>query len=100
MGCVLAGCGHPVVTTTACADRAAVIESSAGPCGCIVATTALGCCWQVCRMLTSRSEAVVACAARAGYAGVVETGSKPGIGTMASVTFRGCLRMCRMFASG
>lgn len=54
----------------------------------------------MCRMLTGRSEAVVASAARSGYAGMVETSSKPGVGAMASVTFRRCLWMCRMFASG
>lgn len=100
MGCMFASCGHTVVTTAARADRAAMIESSAGPCGCIVATTALGCRRQMCRMLASRSEAVMACAAGTGYASVVETGSKPGVGTMASITFRRCLWMCRMFASG
>lgn len=100
MRCVLAGCGDPIVTTAARTDCTAVIESSAGPCACIVATTALGCCRQMCRMLTRRSEAVVASAARSCYTGVIKTGSKPGVGTMASVAFGRCLWMCRMFASG
>ena len=100
MGRMLTGCADPVVTTTACADRSAVIKSSTDPCGGVMTTTALGCRWQVGPMLTSCSEAVVACAARTGYTGVVKTRPEPGVGAVASVTFRRCLWMCWMFTSG
>ncbi len=100
MGCVFAGCIHTVVTTAAGADRTAVIEPGAGPGGRVVAATALGCRWQVRRMLARCFETVVAGAARTGYSSVIESGSKPGIRAMAGVAFRRCLRMRRMFACG
>ena len=98
MRCVLTGCGHAIVATAASTDRAAVIESGAGPRSGVVAATALGCRRQVRRVFTRCFEAVVASAARVGDTGVVEAGAKPGIRAMANVAFRRCLRVCRMFA--